>query len=448
MNTDAVILIVDDEKDHADVLVEALRDHCAKATAVYTAEDALDAVAHQDFDLIITDLNLGCDTNGIDILTQAKRKDPSTEIILITAFATIDTCKEAIKKGAYDYIVKPIDVDQLRLMVAKAVPPKRRYAAVADDFVFKGIKSSSHAMQNAFKVLRRVAPTDISVLIEGPSGTGKELVAHAIHDNSLRKNRTFRPVNCAGFSETLLESELFGHAKGAFTGADTDRKGLFQVADKGTLFLDEIGDMPLPMQAKLLRVLEDGIVIPVGSNKPVVVDVRVICATNHDLTALVEEKKFRQDLFFRVKGVSVTLPALRSRPKDIPELFGHFLREACAEIGRNITRITDSAMMILVAYDWPGNIRQLRNAVRTMVVMCDRDTLDVRDIPPEIHIVKQLPGQVAADLDMATRSRNDVEKQHIASVLAKTGGNRAEAARILEIGERTLYRKIKEYDLS
>jgi DNA-binding NtrC family response regulator len=449
MNTDAVILIVDDEKAHADVLVEALQGHCAKATAVYTAEDALDAVGEQDIDLIITDLNLGSETNGIDILVQAKRKDPSTEIILITAYATIDTCKDAIKKGAYDYIVKPIDVDQLRLMVAKAVPPKRRpYAAVADDFVFKGIKSRSHAMQSAFRVLRRVAPTDISVLIEGPSGTGKELVAHAIHDNSSRKNRTFRPVNCAGLSETLLESELFGHTKGAFTGADTDRKGLFQVADKGTLFLDEIGDMPLSMQAKLLRVLEDGIVIPVGSNKPAVVDVRVICATNHDLAALVEEKKFRQDLFFRIKGVSVTLPALRSRPKDIPELFGHFLQEACAEIGRNITRITDSAMMILVAYDWPGNIRQLRNAVRTMVVMCDRDTLDVRDIPPEIHIVKQLPGQVAADIDLAARSMNDVEKQHIAKILALTEGNRAEAARILEIGERTLYRKIKEYNLS
>jgi len=201
-------------------------------------------------------------------------------------------------------------------------------------------------------------------------------------------------------------------------------------------------------QAKLLRVLEDGIVIPVGSNKPVVVDVRVICATNHDLAGLVEEKKFRQDLYFRIKGVSVTLPALRSRPRDIPELFGHFLHEACEEIGRKITNITTSAMVILVAYDWPGNIRQLRNAVRTMVVMCDRDTLDVRDIPPEIHIVKQLPGQVASEIDMTARSLNDVEKQHIVNVLTLTEGNRAEAARILEIGERTLYRKIKEYNLS
>ncbi len=448
MNSDALILIVDDEKAHADVLVEALQGHCAKALAVYTAQDALDAIEQKDFDLVITDLNLGSDTNGIDILIRAKRKDPSTEVILITAYATIDTCKDAIKKGAYDYIVKPIDVDHLRLMVAKALPPKKAYAEVDDDFVFKGIKSSSHAMQTVFKVLRRVAPTDISVLIEGPSGTGKELVAHAIHDNSLRKNKTFRPVNCAGLSETLLESELFGHAKGAFTGADTDRKGLFQVADKGTLFLDEIGDMPLPMQAKLLRVLEDGIVIPVGSNAPVTVDVRVICATNHDLTALVEEKKFRQDLFFRIKGVSIALPSLRARPRDIPELFTHFWRQACDEIGRNITRITDSAMAILIAYDWPGNIRQLRNTVRTMVVMCDRDTLDVRDIPPEIHIVKQLSGQVSTDPEMMARSLNDVEKQHILNVLTLTEGNRAEAARILEIGERTLYRKIKEYDLT
>ncbi len=207
--------------------------------------------------------------------------------------------------------------------------------------------------------------------------------------------------------------------------------------------------MPLAMQAKLLRVLDDGIVVPVGSNKAVVVDVRVISATNHNLTKLVEEKKFRQDLYFRIKGVSVTLPPLRSRPEDIPELFGYFLKQACQELGRDLNRITEAAMAVLISYDWPGNIRQLRHAVRTMVVMCDRDTLDVRDIPPEVHQVKRLLGQVVAvgGLDLSGRPLNEVEKEHIKQTLEMTRGNRAEAAKILEIGERTLYRKIKEYNL-
>ncbi|MHC5061211.1 MAG: sigma-54-dependent transcriptional regulator [Planctomycetota bacterium] len=448
MNKDAVILIVDDEKDHADVLVEALEKQCAKAVAAYSAARAIELIDSRDFDLVITDLNLRSDINGIDILDRLKKKNIATPVILITAYASIDTCKQAIRQGAYDYLVKPIDVDQLRVMVSKALPVKGR-AVSAADFVFDGVRSKSHSMQSVFNVLRRVAPTNISVLIEGESGTGKELTARAVHNNSSRRTRPFRPLNCAGLSETLLESELFGHAKGAFTGADVERKGLFEIADKGTLFLDEIGDMPMSMQAKLLRVLDDGVVMPVGSSRSVKVDVRVISATNHDLAKLVEEKKFRQDLYFRIKGVSVTLPALRSRPEDIPELFGYFLKQACEEVGRNIHRITEAAMGVLVSYDWPGNIRQLLHTVRTMVVMCDRDTLDVRDIPPEVHHVKQLSGRVAAGggLSFDGRPLNEVEKEHIRRTLEMTDGNRSEAAKILEIGERTLYRKIKEYNL-
>jgi len=448
MNTDAVILIVDDEKEHADVLVEALEKQCAKAVAAYSADEAVELIESENFDLVITDLNLRADINGIDILDKVKAKSIATPVILITAYATIDTCKQAIRRGAYDYLVKPIDVDQLRVMVSKALPSKSRAVGI-EDFVFDGVRSKSHSIQSVFNVLRRVAPTNISVLIEGESGTGKELTARAIHNNSARRTRPFRPLNCAGLSETLLESELFGHSKGAFTGADVERKGLFEVADKGTLFLDEIGDMPLAMQAKLLRVLDDGIVIPVGSNRSVKVDVRVISATNHNLAKLVEEKKFRQDLYFRIKGVSVTLPPLRSRPEDIPELFGYFLKQACEEVGRDIHRITEAAMAVLVNYDWPGNIRQLNHAVRTMVVMCDRDTLDVRDIGPEVHQVKQLSGQVAAAGadDLTGRPLNEVEKEHIKRTLQMTEGNRSEAAKILEIGERTLYRKIKEYNL-
>jgi two-component system response regulator HydG len=288
------------------------------------------------------------------------------------------------------------------------------------------------------------------ILIEGESGTGKELTARAVHLNSSRSEKPFYPINCAGLSESLLESELFGHVKGSFTGAAADRKGLFQAADKGTLFLDEIGDMPLAMQAKLLRVLEDGLVTPVGGTSPVKVDVRFISATNHDLAKLVEEKKFRQDLYFRIRGVSVTLPPLRNRPQDIPELFGFFLKKSCEELKRDIHLITEPAMRAMMSYEWPGNVRQLRNTIKVMVAMCERDTLDLRVLPPEISRIRQLEapagGEVVYD-DMAGKSLQDVEREHIRRTLELTGQNRTEAAKILQIGERTLYRKIKEYGL-
>ncbi len=302
-------------------------------------------------------------------------------------------------------------------------------------------------MEGIFEVLRRVAPTNISVLIEGESGTGKELLARAIHNNSPRWNRAFRPINCAGLTETLLESELFGHVKGAFTGATGDRKGLFEIADKGTLLLDEIGDMAPNMQAKLLRVIEDGIVIPVGSHKQTIVDVRIISATNHELTELIEQKKFRQDLYFRIKGVNISLPVLRSRAEDIPALTEYFLKEAASETGSKVGGITEAALMILMNFDWPGNIRQLRNCIRTMVVMCDRDKLDVQDLPPEIYQRRQLAAGAGGAAHLAGVSLNELEKQAIMDTLAKTKGNREKASKILGIGERTLYRKIKEYNL-
>ncbi len=449
---DSVILVVDDEREHADGVAEALEKLCAKAIAVYNGKDALEIVRSEKVDVVITDLKLDADIDGLTILEEAKKRDSRTEVILMTAYATIDTCKDAIRQGAYDYLVKPVDIDQLRTLVKQAC----RKASMAvgrtpetgkEGFKFAGVWGKNPKMTGILEVLRRVAPTNISVLIEGRSGTGKELLARAIHDNSSRRAKSFKPINCAGLSATLLESELFGHVKGAFTGAASDRKGLFEVADKGTLFLDEIGDMPLTMQAKLLRFLEDGVIVPVGSNKQIIVDVRVISATNHDLTELIEKRKFRQDLYFRIKGVSIVLPSLRDRPEDIPLLVEFFIKEAVAETGSAVQGITDAAMDILTRFDWPGNIRQLRNCIRTMVVMCDHDQLDVSDIPPEIHQVHQLAagGKTAADL--SGLSLNELEKQAIIDTLAKTGNNREKAAKILGIGERTLYRKIKEYNL-
>jgi len=450
-----VVLVVDDERDHADGIAEALEKSGAKVIAVYSGKDALEIVHNQKVDVIVTDLKLGGEIDGLAVLEEVKKRNGETEVILITAYATIDTCKEAIRRGAYDYLVKPIDIDQLRTLVAqaggralRAVRRARRSPKTGkEEFEFGGIRGQNPTIQGIFEVLRRVAPANISVLIEGKSGTGKELLARAIHNNSPRADKPFRPINCAGLTETLLESELFGHVKGAFTGAAGDRKGLFEIADKGTLFLDEIGDMPLNMQAKLLRVLEDGIVTPVGSHKPIVVDVRVISATNHDLTKLVEEKRFRQDLYFRIKGVSISLPALRDRPEDIPLLAEFFLTEAAAETGSEVTGITEAAMTALLNYGWPGNIRQLRNCIRTMVVMCDHKELDVADIPPEVHQVRQLAAGSRAPGLLAGLSLNELEKQAIMDTLAKTEGNREKAAKILGIGERTLYRKIKEYNL-
>jgi len=455
MNDETIILVVDDERDHADGIAEALEKLCAKAIAVYNGKDALEIVRNQQVDVVVTDLKLGGDIDGLAILEEAKKHNGRTEVILITAYATIDTCKEAIRQGAYDYLVKPIDIDQLRTLVGQArrkasaaiQREKQKPATDKEHFEFEGVRGTNPAMEGIFEVLRRVAPTNISVLIEGESGTGKELLARAIHNNSPRRNRPFRPINCAGLSETLLESELFGHVKGAFTGATADRKGLFEVADKGTLLLDEIGDMAPSMQAKLLRVLEDGIVIPVGSHKPTVVDVRIISSTNHDLTELIEEKKFRQDLYFRIKGVNISVPALRDRAEDMPALTEYFIEEAAAEIGSSVTGITEAAQTALTNYDWPGNIRQLRNCIRTMVVMCDHEQLDVCDLPPEVHQLRQLAPGSQAPADLSGVSLNELEKQAIIDTLAKTKGNREKAAKILGIGERTLYRKIKEYNL-
>ncbi len=442
-----VVLVVDDERDHADGMVEALGKLPVEALAVYTGEHAIEVLRNQRVHVVVTDLKLDGQVDGLDVLREAKRSGNGTEVILITAYATIDNCKEALRQGAFDYLVKPLDIDQLRTLVEAACSRHARAEPEQESLVFEGIKGVSPAMQGIFEVIRRIAPTSISVLIEGPSGTGKELLARAIHNNSLRRDKPFKPVNCAGLTETLLESELFGHAKGAFTGANTDRKGLFEIADKGTLFLDEIGDMPLTMQAKLLRVLEDGVVTPVGSNKTTVVDVRVISATNHNLTKLIERNTFRQDLYFRIRGVNLVLPALRERPEDIPILAEHFLREAVEDTGSKVTGITEAAMSILVGYEWPGNIRQLKNAIRTMVVMCDRPKIDVPDLPPEISPRRQLPGASASPASLAGVSLNELEKKAIADTLARTQGNREKAAKILGIGERTLYRKIREYNL-
>lgn len=455
MKIDAKVLVFDSEKAHLDVLFEDLDDLCDYVQPTYRFDDLL-AQINDDFDFLIADIKPNDGINAAELVHKIHSINPDCKIIITTAFPSIDSCKEAIKAGAADYLVKPFEIEQLNKILEDGFKSQRSFNSRAnslvskinkDSFGFNGIVGKNPQMLGLFRILRKVSPTNLPVVIEGESGTGKELIAQSIHLNSPRRNMIYRPINCAGLTESLLESELFGHSKGAFTGATTDRKGLFEIANRGTLFLDEIGDMPLNMQAKLLRVLEDGTIIPVGSDKVVNVDVRIVSATNHNLAKLVEEKKFRQDLFFRIKGVSVTIPPLRNRQEDIPELASFFISQANDEIGSDINGISDSAMKILQGYTWPGNIRQLKNAIKMMVVMAEGNIIDVGDIPPDIYRLKQLGSGITENTEITGIKLNDLEKQAIASTLNQVEGNREKAAKILGIGERTLYRKIKEYNI-
>jgi two-component system response regulator HydG len=452
MKKDAVIVVALARQEQAEPIRKVFSGQGFKVHYAPDREQVLEYLENEPVGGMFCAYTFERDGDGLDVLAMVRRHNPGIAVVMLADAPDLTACKRSLKCGAYDFLVQPLQPDELAKLSYELRPTG--VTKDIEDFTFPGVNSRSPAMQGVYRILRRVAPTDLTVLIEGESGTGKELTARALHANSKRSAKPFYPLNCAGLTESLLESELFGHVKGAFTGATVDRKGLFQMADHGTLFLDEIGDMPLLMQAKLLRVLEDGLVLPVGGSTPIKVDVRVISATNHDLAKLVEEKKFRQDLYFRIKGVSVTLPPLRNRPQDVPELFGFFLKEACDEIGADIHLITEPAMRALMSYTWPGNVRQLRHVVRTMVALCDRDTIDLRDLPPEIARVKQLEAPassmthlIAADEAQVGLPLEEVEREHIRRTLEATGQNRAEAAKLLKIGERTLYRKIKEYNL-
>ncbi len=462
------ILIVEDEKAHAEALAEGLKRSGYKCTLAGEGFKAVSLLAEETFDLVITDLILGSDIDGMAVLQATKQHSPGTEVILITAHASVATCREALRDGAYDYLTKPIDIEDLRQAAARAL---ERAELIRDNrilrqtlnehFGFEGIVGQSQQMVDIVRTVRQVAPSDISVLIQGESGTGKELIARALHANSQRGDKLFVALNCAGLSESILESELFGHVKGAFTGATTDRRGRFEHADGGTLFLDEVGDTSGAMQAKLLRVLEDGEVSPVGSNETVKVDVRFISATNHDLISSVAEKKFRQDLYFRLQGVTITIPPLRERREDIPLLVAHFLKEFGAKHNKPISGIAPEVRRVLAGYPWPGNVRQIRNVIEGMVVLARAERLEMEDLPDEIRNLaprpialltsdstgdesaEGVPAQISAGMSIA-----NAEKELIRKTLEFTKGNREQAAKMLGIGARTLYRKLKEYELS
>ncbi len=453
-NATATILIVEDEVAHAEAIEEGLSRLGHECTQAHDLPAALARLKGKRFDIVVTDLVLGSQREGgLEVLRTAKEHSPGAKVILITAHSSVETCRQALQDGAFDYIEKPLDLDEFRIVVSRAaeLTAQRRTIRelrqrVDEKYGFENIVGHSPSVLKILDTVRRVAPTDLPVLLLGESGTGKDLLANAIHANSNRAGKRFVAINCAGLSETLLEDELFGHVKGAFTGAAGDRPGRFEHADGGTLFLDEVGDMPLAMQAKLLRVLENGEVVRVGSNEPIKVNVRLLSATNTDLGARVAEKEFREDLYFRIKGVTIDVPPLRQHREDIPVLIDHFIRVTNEAHGTNVKGVTPEARRVLMAYPWPGNVRQLRNVVENMVVLSPGEKLGVDDLPDEIH---QAPEQMAnAQLgQLAGISIEEAEKELIRNTLKMVGGNREQAAGILGIGERTLYRKIKEYGL-
>lgn len=452
MSQKTEILIVEDEKAHAEALAEALESQGYHITLAGSGEEGVDKFHSGDPHVVITDLKLGGPIDGLAVLQEVVKSDRNCEVVLITAHSTIDTCKQALNQGAYDYIEKPIDLDLLRPVVQRASEKihllrenHRLQSRLYEKFDFSGLIGESSAMLRILDMLRRASNSSVTVLLQGESGTGKELLAEGIHFNSPRKAKPFQPVNCAGLSDTLLESELFGHVKGAFTGATSDRKGFFEIADGGTLFLDEIGDMPLTMQSKLLRILEDQIVVPVGSTSGKKVNVRIISATNQNLEEKVEEKLFRQDLYYRIRGVNIDIPPLRDRAEDIPLLLDHFVKEFAGTEDRGVKGFTPAALRYLKSYHWPGNVRELRNVIKTMVVLAESEMLDIMDLPVEIHSVASGQDEIS---NLAGVNLNELEKTAIQRTLDMVNGNRELASKMLGIGERTLYRKIKEYGLS
>ena len=449
----AFVLIVEDEVAHGQAILEALSRLNYACNLVESGDAAIESIHQRPPDVVVSDYKLGGKVNGMDVLREAKQVCPDTEVILITAYGSEELAREALSQDneyrAYDYLIKPLDVDVLREKVSRAA--KQALAGrearavrtqVEEAFEFAGIIGASETMARAIKRLKKIARSKSTVLIVGETGTGKELFAQAIHDNSPRAGKAFKVLNCAAVSEALLESELFGHVKGAFTGAIVDRKGLVQAADRGTLFLDEIGDMPLAMQAKLLRTLESGEVLPVGSNDTQYFDVRFVAATNRNLSELVAEGGFREDLFYRVHAHgAIRIPPLRQRLEDIPVLVQRFLEQANAEQGTSFVGVSPAAMRKLVNHEWPGNVRpEPRASARA-----SGPTLQLEDLPDTLRASTDIVP--AGPPNLAGMSMADVEKLHIINPLRMFGGNREKTAKALGIGARTLYRKLRDYGL-
>jgi len=442
------ILVVDDERAIQDTLAWCLRTDGHEVLTAGSGEEALAIMAGQDFDVVISDIIMP-GVSGIELLRKARALQPRTPVVLITAFATVETAVEALREGASDYVIKPLKFDDLRLRVRRLL---EHQAASQESALFRravesaapdgSLLGESAAMLAVRTQVARTGPAVSNVLITGESGTGKELVAHAIHAASPRCGQAFVPINCGAIPESLLESQLFGHVKGAFTSAVQGSPGLFAAADHGTVFLDEIGEMPVHLQVKLLRVIEEKQVWAVGSTKPVRADIRIIASTNRDLAKEVETGRFRCDLFYRLNVVHIALPPLREHREDIPLLADHFIREFNLKLGRRVRGIDRDALRVLMAYPWKGNVRELEHVIESGMILSDGDILTVGDLP------RCVVGESGSASESLRELNRQSEHQHIMAVLAQTQFDKRKAARILGISLASLYRKLGERRVS
>src|SRR6266850_5860387 len=452
----ANLLIVDDEKGIRQLLTLVFERVGHKVRAADGGRNALELIAEEPADLIISDVRMP-DMGGIELLRATRALLPDVAVVLMTAFASVDSAREAFKLGADDFIQKPFDVDELKVIVAKAL---ERLDLVKENQAFKraqrergqlgNIIGRSGKMQAVYQMIETVAQVPSTVLVTGESGTGKELVARAIHDLSPRAERPFVSINCGAFTETLLESELFGYVKGSFTGATSNRKGLFEAASKGSIFLDEIGEMSPAMQVKLLRVLQERKVRPVGATEELLVDTRVIAATNRDLGSMVANATFREDLYYRISVIPIELPPLRERAEDISELANHFLSKFCAPTGRMLS-VSESAMQLLENYSWPGNVRELEHTVERAVALENTEAIQPERLPEKI--TNYDPQRIAAAFELPDEGVNltayldQLEKTYVLEALRRTGGNQTNAAELLKLSVRSLRHLLDKHDI-
>ena len=444
------VLIIEDEKIMRITIEDALKAKGYEVKSFEKASDGLKAYSEEPFDIVLTDVRLP-DINGMEVLRRIKEIDDSSMVIIMTAFGTIKDAVEAMKMGAFDYITKPFSLDELSVIINRAAEVKqmqdenlRLKRAISRCYCYPNIIGESDAMKGIFRMIDRLSQSDSTVLILGESGTGKELIASTIHYQGKRKDAPFVIVNCGALPENLIESELFGYEKGAFTGATRRKPGRFELAHGGTIFLDEVGELPPSVQVKLLRVLQDGTFERLGGTETIKVDVRVIAATNRDLEREVREGNFREDLYYRLAVIPLTLPPLRERREDIPLLIEHFLQRYNSRLGKQI-RFSKEAVEALMEYPFPGNVRELENIVERMVTLCESDRVKKEDLPP--HVLKK-GREKESSAQPLTKVAQEAEREYIIRVLRQTGGNRSRTAEILGISRKTLWEKMRQYGIN
>ena len=442
------ILIVEDDDLMRELMTKILAGENYHIVQAPSGEEALQLIQEQTIDLVLTDLRL-TGMNGLQLLTEIRAFDQEIVVIVMTAYASVETAVEAMRKGAYDYLTKPFINDEIRVMLRRAL--RQRHLSrenrhlkreLRERYRFENIVGNSEAMEKVYRLIEKVATISSNVLIFGETGTGKELVARAIHYNSERAERPFVAVNCGALTETLLESELFGHVKGAFTGAISNQEGFFRKADKGSLFLDEVSEVSHSLQVKLLRAIQEREVIPVGGREPLRFDVRLIVATNKLLEDEVKKGTFREDLFYRINVITIPLPPLRHRQEDVPLLINHFLQKYAQRLGKPAVKISREAIQMLVNYDWPGNVRELENMIERAVALCEEDLITITDLPDKLRQVRI----AIRDLEDGEMTLDALEEQHIKKVLQKVQGDKVRASQVLGINLSTLYRKLARYE--